>query len=346
MERYLRKVLHGEPLDEREAEVAMTLMLTGAARPEQIGALLTALHFRTPVADELFGFTQAMRNHSASSASGDDLRADVAGFDLLDVCGTGGDGKGTFNVSTAVAFVVAGTGQAVAKHGNRAVSSRCGSFDVLEALGVPFATSRQEALRSLEKFNIAFLYAPSFYPGLQTLGPLRKSLGVRTVFNALGPLLNPLRPTRQLMGVYAENLLTPIAECLRRQGLKEAMVVRGADGTDEVSLEGLTHIRHMQNGRVTGLTLAPEHAGLARCSGDALVGGDVTTNATLLLSVLRGEPGACRDVTLLNAAVALQICGKASTLVEGIAVAADSVDSGAAFEVLKALRTGARQRYA
>jgi anthranilate phosphoribosyltransferase len=339
MENYLRRLISGFPLNEAEAEEAMTMILTGSAKPEQIGAMLTALHFRSPVADELCGFVKAVRFHSGFGADG--LTAD-----LLDVCGTGGDGRGTFNVSTAVAFVVAGAGQAVAKHGNRAVSSQCGSFDVLEALGVAFASTKDEARASLEKFNISFLYAPAFYPVLQRLGPLRKSLGVRTVFNVMGPLLNPLQPSRQLMGVYGENLLSPVVEFMRRQNLTEAMVVRARDGMDELSLESPTLIHHLKNRKVTELEVSAEDIGSEFLGDRSVEGGDIKTNAQLLMSVLSGSAGACRQMTLLNAAAALQVSGKVANLVDGYAMATESLDSGRALSVLSSLQQVSRRKYA
>jgi anthranilate phosphoribosyltransferase len=340
MELALKKLLTGQSLSETEAEATMVKILNGTARDEQIGAFLTTLHFRAPVAEELSGFVKALRSQSES------VRCEFSPDELLDVCGTGGDGSGSFNVSTAVAFVVAGAGQKVAKHGNRAVSSRCGSFDVLEALGVPFAMNGDQASEFLHAFGVCFLYAPAFYPVLQRLGPLRKSLGVRTVFNVLGPLLNPLCPSRQLMGVYAENLLSPVAECLNKLEATETLVVRGEDGTDEISLSGLTHMRHLKNGQVQALKIRPEELKISSQPVSAISGGDVATNAELLLSVLKGTPGAYRDVTLLNAAAALMVGGKASSLSEGLGLAQESLDSGKALSVLSSIRENSVARYA
>lgn len=340
MEALLKTLFSGQTLTETEAQGLMLKILNGEAHPEQVGAMLTSLHFRSPAACELSGFVKALRSYSEPLVCG------FAPEELLDVCGTGGDGSGTFNVSTAVAFVVAATGQKVAKHGNRAVSSRCGSFDVLEALGIPFVTTLAQASFSLEHFGLSFLYAPAFYPVLKQLGPLRKNLGVRTVFNVLGPLLNPLQAGRQLMGVYAENLLNPVAECLQLLGGTEAMIVRGDDGADEISLSGVTQLQHFKGGQLSRTQLRPEDLGMTSRPLSAIAGGDAAKNASLLLSVLQGQPSAYREVTLLNAAAGLMVGGKVSNMAEGLMMASEAIDSRKALSLLSSMQGNTMARFA
>jgi anthranilate phosphoribosyltransferase len=324
----LKAVLSGRFLSESEAASAMQAMLSTDAKPEQIGAFLTAFHFRAPNADELTGFARLLRDKA--------IRFDLHGSDkMIDVCGTGGDGHGTFNVSTTVAFVVAGAGVPVAKHGNRSVSSRSGSFDVLEALGA--ATAREEATARdhLSDLGLAFLFAPTFHPALKDLGPLRRNLGFRTIFNALGPLLNPVGVKRQLIGVFSSRLLEPAAETLRRLGSSNAMIVHGEDSSDEISLAGPTQIVHLREGRLVPLTITPEDFGLSRAPIDAIRGGDAAENARILERILNGERGAPRDIVVMNAAAALLIAGRVGTFTEGVRAAADAIDSGHALTVLR-----------
>jgi anthranilate phosphoribosyltransferase len=339
LKRILKTLMDGQVLAESEAEQMMLAILSGEAHPEQIGAMLTALHFRAPVADELSGFVKALRSQTES------IHCENS-ENILDVCGTGGDGVGSFNVSTSVAFVVAATGQKVAKHGNRAVSSRCGSFDVLEALGVPFATTPAEALADLSRHNLSFLFAPAFYPVLQKLGPLRRNLGVRTVFNALGPLLNPLRVGRQLMGVYSETLLIPVAEAFRNLGAKEVLIVRGEDATDELSLAASTRLVHLKNGHIEIRSIHPSELGLTSQPLSAIAGGDSHENARLLLGVLQGQKNAYRDVTLLNASAALMVAGQAKDLSHGVTLASEAIDSGRALLLLENMRVQELERLA
>lgn len=338
----LKQLVNGHDLEADSSESLMNHIISGETRPEQIGALLATLHFRPPSAKMLAGFVRSFRRRKVDITLGPEL-ADQA----VDVCGTGGDGLKSFNVSTAVAFVAAAAGQPVAKHGNRAVSSRCGSFDVLEALGVPFADTPEEATLSLRRYRLAFMYAPSFHPALRELTPLRRSLGFRTVLNALGPLLNPAGVRRQLIGVYSPSLVTPVAEALGELGAIEAMVVHGTDGADEVSISAPTHIAHLRDGAVHHMTIAPENFGLKRSPAEAIEGGDASQNARILASVLRGEPGPRRDIVLLNTAAALVVGGKAESLHAGIELADHALRAGKAHALLdqmkEALSLGAVQ---
>jgi anthranilate phosphoribosyltransferase len=256
---------------------------------------------------------------------------------LLDTCGTGGDGAGTFNISTTVAFIAAGAGAAVAKHGNRAVSSRSGSADVLEALGVRTDLKPARAARCVEELGVGFLFAPSHHPGFARVGPVRRQLGARTVFNLLGPLANPAGAPRQLLGVYAVALVRPVAEALRALGAERAFVVSSRDGLDEVSLSGSTVVASLRAGRVSVSEITPEAVGLRRRPLSALAGGAAKLNAKILRAVLSGDAGAPRDACLLNAAAALQAAGLAQSWREGLALAAESVDSGRALAALEAL---------
>lgn len=329
----LKTVMHGQTLTAPQAEEVMLAILANEVRPEQIGALLAALHFRPPVGAELFGFARVLR---AKARGISDIFAQNT-RPAIDVCGTGGDGLGTFNVSTTVAFVSAAAGQPIAKHGNRSVSSRCGSFDVLEKLGIPFISDADAAKTSLARFNLAFLYAPSFHPALGTLAPIRKSLGVRTVFNALGPLANPAGVRRQLIGVYSRDLLLPMAEALASLGADEAMIVRGEDGNDEISLAGATRVAHLRDGQISEFVVRPEELGLRSAPASAISGGDAEENARLLRAVLSGESGTYRDIVVLNSAAALVVGRMAEDLHEGLAQANCAIDSGRALEILEGM---------
>jgi anthranilate phosphoribosyltransferase len=333
MNRALSLLLERRSLERAHAEQVMAQIVDGAARPEQVGAFLIALRIKEESVEEISGFLDCLRKRA--------LRVRSARPDLMDVCGTGGDGSGTFNVSTTVAFVVAAAGQPIAKHGNRSVSSRSGSFDVLEALGLGFESDPERAARSLEDHGIALLFAPAFHPALKTLAPMRKSLGVHTIFNALGPLLNPAPIRRQLMGVYSPLLLEKVAQVIQAGGeLTEAMVVRGEDGLDELSLSAPTQVAHFKNGQVRAYAIRPEDCGLKSAPAAALKGGDAAENAAILVSILRGEPGPRRDMVLLNAGAALLVGGKAAELREGVERAAAAIDSGAALALIR--RLGAR----
>jgi anthranilate phosphoribosyltransferase len=325
----LRLVLRGESLTRAQARATLGLVLGGESLPEQTGALLAAYALRAPAADEIAGFAEAVRSLAPAPLG---LRG------LLDVCGTGGDGLGTFNVSTAVAFVAAAAGQPVAKHGNRAVSSRCGSFDVLEELGVRSAADLAEARGQIERQGLSFLFAPSFHSSLAGVGPIRRHLGVRTLFNLLGPLANPAGVSFQLMGVYSPLLVEPLARALATLGAEGALVVSGPDGLDELALHGTSRAARVKNGGVEVLELAPEDAGLRRAPLESVAGGDARENARILLEIFENRPGAPRDLVLLNAGAALMACGRAFSLREGVAQASEALSSGAAFDLLQRSR--------
>ena len=327
MKTMMQLLIKNSPLTFNEAHDFMTAIISDKMTPEQIGFFLATYEFRTPTGPELAGFAQALLDKSLSIGLGEE--------EMVDVCGTGGDGLGMFNVSTCVAFVVAGAGVKVAKHGNRAVSSRCGSFDVLEALDFPISHNEASAKDSINEQGVAFLFAPSFHPVLGVLSTIRRSLGVRTILNALGPLLNPAGVKRQLIGVYAAKLLVPMAEALHLLGATEAMVVHGMDGSDEISLTAPTLVAHLKNGVVSQYTITPSELGIDACDIGELVGGEVEENARILTQVLKGVKGPHREITLLNAAAALVVSGKAISLQEGMLLASESIDSGRALKRVK-----------
>ncbi|HVR70704.1 MAG TPA: anthranilate phosphoribosyltransferase [Vicinamibacteria bacterium] len=327
MKPYLAKVLRGERLSEDEAAAAMGTIMDGEATPAQIGALLAALAVRGETEDEVVGFARVMRERAVP------LRATGA----VDTCGTGGDGAGTFNISTVASFVVAGCGVPVAKHGNRSASGSCGSADVLEALGIRLDPPVETVQRSLDEVGWTFLFAPGFHASTRhAVGP-RKELGVRTCFNLLGPLTNPARPVAQVVGVPRPRLAVFLARCLQRLGVARAWVVHGA-GLDEMSLGGPTEVASLERGTVRTFTVSPEDAGLARCDPAALRGSDAQGNAAIARSVLEGGRGAARDVVVLNAAAALLLAGRAADLREGARLAALSIDEGRAAAVLARAR--------
>jgi anthranilate phosphoribosyltransferase len=325
----LKDLLAGKALTRDAARRSMNAVLDGEATDAQIGAFLAALRVRGETVPEITGFAEAVRSRAKSVV--------VKRRPLLDTCGTGGDGAGTFNISTTVAFIAAGAGAAVAKHGNRAVSSRSGSADVLEALGVRTDLTPASAAACVEKIGVGFLFAPSHHPGFARVGPVRRQLGARTVFNLLGPLCNPAGAPSQLLGVYSVDLVRPVAEALRALGGERALVVSARDGLDEMSLSSATVIARLAGGRVTLEEVTPESAGLKRRPLSALAGGDAKKNAKILRAVLSGEKGAPREACLFNASAALQAAGLAGNWSEGLALAADSIDSGRALGALDAL---------
>lgn len=326
----IRRAVAGEDLGIEEARSVMDLIMTGQATPAQIAAWITALRMKGEAVSEIAGCALSMRTHAHTIRP----RAEV----LVDTCGTGGDGAGTFNISTAAAFVVAGAGVAVAKHGNRSVSSRCGSADVLEALGIQADLEPELVTRCIDEVGIGFLFAPRFHRAMKhAVGP-RREVGIRTIFNLLGPLTNPAGAGVQVLGVYDRNMTEPLAHVLRELGVRSAMVVHGLDGLDELSLSAPTRVSRLQNGQVETFEVAPEDVGLRRCSLEELEGGDAAHNAAIIEAVLRGERGPRRDVVVLNAGAALTAAGAAPDLAAGIALAQESIDSGAAGRILAALR--------
>ncbi len=329
----IRKAEARENLTRREAEAAMEELLSGRAGDAQIVSLLAALRAKGETVEELVGFATAMRRH-AQPVFNSGRRPDGR---LVDTCGTGGDAKGTFNISTAAAFVVAGAGARVAKHGNRSFSSKCGSADVIEALGVHLDVPPERVGAAIEQVGIGFLFAPKVHTAMRHAAAARRQLGGRTVFNLLGPLTNPAGASVQVLGVFAARLTEPLASALAALGVERAFVVHGADGLDEISLSGETYVAEVRNGKVRSYTVAPEDFGLPRASLEALRGDDAAENACIIRGILSGELGPRRDVVLANAAAALMAVQLAGDLLEGVRIAAASIDSGAARVKLEAL---------
>ena len=318
-----------EDLTADEAAAAMDLVMTGRATPAQLAALLVGLAMKGERPQEIVGLARAMRAHAVPFAREDGL--------VFDTCGTGGDRAGTINVSTAAALVLAGAGVRVAKHGNRSVSSRCGSADVFEALGVAITAPPAAAERSLREAGVAFLFAPSFHPAMKHAAPTRKELGLRTAFNLLGPLTNPAAPARQIVGVPRPELTELVARALMLLGSERVWVVHGADGLDEISTTGYTKVSEGHDGAVRTFHVHPGDFGLRKSALASLVGGDARTNAKILQATLEGERGPVRDIVLLNAGAGLFVGGKAGSVTEGIAMAAEAVDSRRAARALEAL---------
>ncbi|MDR7446799.1 MAG: anthranilate phosphoribosyltransferase [Armatimonadota bacterium] len=325
----IARIVDGASLTAEEAAAVMGEIMDGQATPAQIGALITALRMKGETPEEIAGFAVAMRQRAHR------IEPQVPTF--VDVVGTGGDRSGTFNISTVAAFVVAGAGVPVAKHNNRAVSSRCGSADLLEALGVPADVEPERARRAIEEVGIGFLFAPRFHPAMRHAAGPRREVGIRTVFNVLGPLTNPAGARHQVVGVYHASLVEPVARVLQQLGTRHAFVVHG-DGMDELAPSGPSYVAEVREGQVRTFELQPEDAGLPRHPAQAVRGGEASQNARLALSVLRGEPGAHRDVVLLNAAAALVAAGTCSDLRQGAERAAESIDRGAALGKLEQLR--------
>jgi anthranilate phosphoribosyltransferase len=310
-----------EPLTAEEAARVFDTLLSGQASDEQIRDFLIALSARKPATSEFVGAITAVRAQ---------MRAITAPPVAIDLCGTGGDGLGTLNISTAVSFVVAAAGVPVAKHGNRSMSSKSGAADVLEALGVRIDLEPEDAERVLCEAGIVFLFAQKHHPAWRHVAAARRAIGKRTIFNLLGPMANPARVKRQLVGVFAEEWLTPYAEALAALGCERAMVVHGRDGLDELTTTDITYVASLENGIVTRSQIAPEDAGLKRASLKDIQGGVASENAKALIALFSGEPGAYRDIVLLNAAAALMVAGRATDIMAGMALARDALDSGAA----------------
>lgn len=325
----LDRLASGARLNAAEAAEAFAIVMRGEATPAQIGALLMALRLRGETVDEVAGAVTAMRGAMTT------LEAPPH---AIDVCGTGGDGAHTLNISTAVAFVVAGAGGAVAKHGNRAITSKSGAADVLAALGVPVDLTPDAAARALNETGFAFLFAPNFHPAMRHVGPVRGELGFRTLFNLLGPLANPASVRRQLIGAPTPEAAEKIAHVLALLGVDRAWVATGHGGLDEISPSGPSQIFAVEDGAVTPHTVSPADAGLPLHTVEAIRGGDAAFNAEALKELLLGAPGAYRDTVILNAAAALIVAGKAATLIDGARLAATSIDSKAAAAVLIAAR--------
>jgi anthranilate phosphoribosyltransferase len=322
------KVATGAPLSREEAAAAFDSMMSGEATPSQMGGLLMALRVRGETVDEITGAVSAMRSKMLPVSAPDGA---------VDIVGTGGDGSGSVNVSTCASFIVAGAGVPVAKHGNRALSSRSGAADVLASLGVKIDLTPDQVGRCVKEAGIGFMFAPAHHPAMKNVGPTRVELATRTIFNLLGPLSNPAGVKRQMVGVFSRQWVHPLAQVLKNLGAESVWVVHGSDGLDEITLTGPTAVAALENGDIRTFEVTPEEAGLSRVNGEALKGGDPDANALALQSVLGGKPSAFRDIALLNAAAALMVVGRAKSLKDGVAMGAESLDSGAAVARLKHL---------
>lgn len=324
----INKVAQSETLSREEAHQAFDVMMSGEATPSQMGGLLMALRVRGETIDEITGAVATMREKM--------LRVD-APEGAIDIVGTGGDAKGSYNVSTCSAFVVAGAGVPVAKHGNRALSSKSGAADVLAALGVNIEIGPDEIGRCIRKAGLGFMFAPAHHAAMKHVGPTRVELGTRTIFNILGPLSNPAGVNRQLVGVFDRRWIEPLARVLGNLGTEKAWIVHGSDGLDEITVTAETHVAALENGEVRLITITPEEVGLQRWPLSELIGGDSHKNATALREVLEGRAGPYRDIVLMNAGAAFLIADRVATLQEGVALSAETIDSGRALEALQTL---------
>lgn len=325
---HIAKVAVGAALTFEEARAAFDVIMSGEATPAQIGGFLMSLRVRGETVDEIAGAVSVMR---------DKMTTVVAPADAVDVVGTGGDGSGSYNVSTCAAFIVAGCGVPVAKHGNRALSSKSGAADALAALGINLDLSPERIGRCIAEAGIGFMFAPNHHSAMRHVGPARTELGVRTIFNLLGPLSNPAGVRRQMVGVFARHWVEPVAEVLRTLGSESAWVVHGSDGLDEITTTGPTTVARLEGGKITLSDITPEDAGLPTAHAEDLKGGDGPHNAKALQEVLHGARNAYRDIAVFNAAATLIVAGKANNLPQGVVLATQSIDSGAAAERLRLL---------
>src|SRR5437660_7579817 len=331
---------HRQARSREEARGGMSGGLAGGCTDAQIAALLVGLHMKGETVEEIVGFAEAIRQAAAPLPIRRDATVDVSGTErdaLVDTCGTGGDASGTFNISTATALVVAGAGVRVAKHGNRSVTSKCGSADVIEALGVNIGLPAVRMAECLNEVGIAFLFAPAMHSAMKYVQPARRELRLRTVFNLLGPLTNPANASAQVVGVYAASLVEKLAQALKLLGLRRALVVHGKDGLDEITITGPTMVGEVRDGWVKTYEITPEEFGLKRDTLESISGGDVKANADIIREILGGAKSARRDVVLLNAAAALVASGKADSIGAAMPLAVTSIDSGAAKSKLNAL---------
>jgi anthranilate phosphoribosyltransferase len=325
----IRKVTEGRHLDRGEARLVMDAIMEGQATGAQIGSLVTALRMKGETVDEITGFAESMRSKSR--------RVETERSGLLDTCGTGGDGARTFNISTAAAIIAAAGGVRTAKHGNRAMSSKSGSADVLEALGVNIALNSVQAAQCLRHVGICFLFAQEYHQSMKYAAGPRREIGIRTVFNLLGPLTNPAGADRQLLGVYERSRTETIAAVLRNLGLKRGLVVSSHDGLDEISISAPTQVTELSGGEIRTFDLTPEDLGLARRPIEEVAGGDAAENADIIRRVLSGERGAARDIVLANAGACFFVADKCGTLADGVKMAADIIDGGLAARKLDEL---------
>ena len=324
----IAQLVGGHSLTMDEASTVMNEIMEGNATPAQFGAFVTALRLKGETVEEIAGLARTMRAKA--------LRVSIT-EPVVDTCGTGGDGKGTFNISTTAAFVVAACGLKVAKHGNRAMSSQCGSADVLEALGVKIDLNPEQVQKCLEKVGIGFMLAPVFHPAMKYAAAPRKEVGIRTVFNILGPLTNPAGAGAQVLGVPEKGLTEKMATVLKMLGCQHALVVHGEDGLDEITITGKTFISELKKGSIRNYEVTPEEMGLSRAKPDSLKGGTAKDNADLLRSILSGKKGAQRDIVLMNAAAALVAGDKVATFGQGIALAREAIDNGKALQKVEEL---------
>ncbi|MBU0629622.1 MAG: anthranilate phosphoribosyltransferase [Candidatus Margulisbacteria bacterium] len=326
----IKKVVDGHNLTREEAALAMDAIMRGDATPSQIAALITALHTKGESVDEITGFAEKMREHS--------VKIFPHSKNLVDTCGTGGDHAGTFNISTIAAFIAAGAGVAIAKHGNRSITSRCGSADLLEALGVKVDLEPKLVEECINTVGLGFIFAPNFHKAMRFAAPTRKEIGISTVFNILGPLSNPANASAQVLGVFHADLTEVMAAVLKNLGTKNALVVHGNDGLDEISVCEKSKVTELRDGGIKTYFIKPEDFGILRVGGEELRGGDPAANAEIAIRLLNNEEkGAKREIVLLNAGAAIYVGGLAKDLNEGINKAAESLDSGAAKNKLEEL---------
>lgn len=331
MKKFLEIIFSQKSLSREQAFQAMNMIMQGEPSHEEMAAFLGGLRGKGESSEELIGFAESLRAHSDS----------LSGIKrtLIDTCGTGGDGYQTFNISTTCAFIAAAAGLGVVKHGNRAQSSKCGSADVLEALGIKIDSSPSDLVKSIDEHGFGFLFAPRFHPAMKHVAPVRKKLGVRTVFNLLGPMVNPAKTKRQFMGVYDAKLLEPIGLALKELGSSSLVLVSGLDGMDEISLCAPSRIFHLKFDTQTHLTIKPEDFGFKRCEPSDLQGGSARDNADIMIEILEGkEKGPKRDIVLLNSAAALVAGDVSESLKDGLGLAKSLLDSGKAMNVLQSMR--------
>jgi anthranilate phosphoribosyltransferase len=336
----IKKTVDRVDLTAEEAESVLEQIMTGECTDAQIASLLTALRMKGETVAELTGFARVMRRKAARVQPRMNVSAEIGDTEreaLIDTCGTGGDVSGSFNVSTATAFVVAGAGVRVAKHGNRSVSSQCGSADVVEALGVKIELSPELIAQCIDEVGIGFLHAPLLHDAMKYVALARRQMGIRTIFNMLGPLTNPAGANTQVVGVYASHLTELLARVLKELGSKRALVVHGNDGLDEITITCETKITELNNGRLETYLVSPEAFNLTRAAASDIRGGDASQNSEIVVEVLKGGRGPRRDIVLLNAAAAFLAGSKVSDLKEGILLAAESIDSGNAMKKLRQL---------
>ncbi|MCX5751543.1 MAG: anthranilate phosphoribosyltransferase [Candidatus Saganbacteria bacterium] len=328
---HIKKVVEGHNLTREEAGLAMDLIMQGNATPSQIAALLVALHTKGESIDEITGFAEKMREHATNIYPHTP--------NLVDTCGTGGDHSNTFNISTVSAIVAAAAGVPIAKHGNRSISSRCGSADVLEALGVKVDLDPKKVEECIDKVGFGFIFAPNFHKAMRFAMPTRREIGISTVFNILGPLTSPASAKFQVLGVFHEDLTDIMAAVLKNLGAKEALVVHGADGLDEISISEKTKVSHLKNGTIETYFIKPEDFGILRVGKEELIGGSALENAEIAIRILQGqEKDSRKNIVLINAAAAILVGGKTGNLREGIETARKAIDSGAAWKKLEEIR--------